>query len=107
MATSRIVNASVNWTDGERFIGMASRGHALGIDAARERNTGAGPMELALVGLCPCTATDVVSILRKKREPFAAVEVHAEAEKANEPPRVYTQIKLVYTVSGQVTRKAG
>ena len=58
------------------------------------------------MGLCGCTATDVVSILRKKREPFTAVSVHAEAEKANEPPRVYTQIKLVYTVSGKVSRKA-
>ena len=106
MTTPKIVNASVNWTDGERFIGMASSGHALVIDADRERNTGAGPMELVLVGLCACTATDVVSILRKKREPFAAVEVHAEAERATEPPTVYKTIKLVYRVRGKVARKA-
>ena len=101
-----MVQASVNWTDGERFVGMASSGHALVIDADRERNTGSGPMELVLVGLCACTATDVVSILRKKREPFAAVEVHAEAERATEPPTVYKTIKLVYRVRGKVTRKA-
>jgi len=101
-----MVQASVNWTDGERFVGMASSGHALVIDADRKRNTGTGPMELVLVGLCACTATDVVSILRKKREPFAAVEVHAEAERATEPPTVYKTIKLVYRVRGKVTRKA-
>ena len=106
MAISKIVNASVNWSDGERFIGMASSGHALVIDADRERNTGAGPMELVLVGLCACTATDVVSILRKKRESFTAVEVRAEAERAKEPPTVYTTIKLVYRVRGKVARKA-
>src|SRR6266404_8373987 len=106
MAISKIVNASVNWSDGQRFIGMASSGHALVIDADRERNTGAGPMELVLVGLCACTATDVVSILRKKRESFTAVEVRAEAERAKEPPTVYTTIKLVYRVRGKVARKA-
>jgi putative redox protein len=63
-------------------------------------------MELVLIGLCACTATDVVSILRKKREPFTGVNVRAEAERAKEPPTVYTSIKLIYTVSGHVSRKA-
>jgi putative redox protein len=48
----------------------------------------------------------VVSILQKKREPFTSVEVTAEAEKSAQPPRVYTDIKLLYRVRGQVSRKA-
>ncbi len=100
------VTASARWTDGERFTGMASSGHALVIDADRQRNTASGPMELVLIGLCACTATDVVSILRKKREPFTGVEVHAEAERASEPPTVYTTIKLIYKISGKVSQKA-
>ena len=63
-------------------------------------------MELVLIGLCTCTATDVVSILRKKREPFARVEVRAEAERAKQPPTVYESIHLIYRVEGEVTRKA-
>jgi putative redox protein len=101
-----MVNASVQWTDGERFVGIASSGHALAIDADRQRNTGTGPMELVLIGLCACTATDVVAILRKKREPFTGVEVHAQAERAKEPPTVYESIQLTYRVSGKVTPKA-
>jgi len=101
-----MVEAGVNWTDGERFVGVASSGHALVVDADRKRNTGAGPMELVLVGLCACTATDVVSILRKKREPFTSVEVRAQAERAKEPPTVYETIHLIYRVGGQVSRKA-
>ncbi|HLY93118.1 MAG TPA: OsmC family protein [Candidatus Angelobacter sp.] len=101
-----MVEAQVTWTDGERFVGNASSGHALVIDSDRQRNTAAGPMELVLIGLCACTATDVVSILRKKREPFTGVHVRAEAERATEPPTVYKSIKLIYTVSGQVSRKA-
>ncbi|MCI0356154.1 MAG: OsmC family protein [Acidobacteria bacterium] len=101
-----MVEASVNWTDGERFVGMASSGHALVVDSDRQRNTGTGPMELVLIGLCACTASDVVSILRKKREPFASIEVRAQAERAKEPPTVYETIHLVYRVGGKVSRKA-
>ena len=100
-----MVEAKVNWIDGERFIAQASSGHAFVVDSDRQRNTAPGPMELVLVGLCGCTATDVVVILRKKREPVEGVEVRAEAERATEPPTVYTSIKLIYTVTGAVSRK--
>ena len=100
------VEAQATWTDGERFVANASSGHAIVIDSDRQRNTAAGPMEMVLMGLCACTATDVVSILRKKREPFVGVHVKAEAVRAEEPPTVYTAIKLIYTVSGQVSRKS-
>src|SRR5260370_5646675 len=101
-----MVEAKLNWTDGERFVASASSGHAVVIDSDRERNTAPGPMELVLLGLCSCTATDVVSILRKKREPFTGLEVRAEAERAQQPPTVYTAIKLIYTVAGPGSRKA-
>lgn len=100
------VTASAHWTDGERFTAIASSGHAIVVDADRQSDTAPSPVELVLIGLCACTATDVVSILRKKREPFTGVEVHAEAERASEPPTVFTKIKLVYRISGGVSRKA-
>ncbi len=100
-----MVEASAVWTDRERFIAKASSGHAIVVDAGQEK-IGNGPMELVLMGLCSCTAVDVVNILTKKREPFRAVEVHAEAERADTPPKVYTRIKLVYRVRGKVSRKA-
>src|SRR5437899_6855435 len=83
---AQMVEAKLQWIDGERFVAKASSGHAVVIDSDRDRNTAAGPMELVLLGLCGCTATDVVNILRKKREPFTAVEVRAEAERAHEAP---------------------
>lgn len=63
-------------------------------------------MELVLVALCSCTAYDVVSILRKKREPFSGVEVSAKGDRPAEQPAVYTDIKLIYRVKGKVSRKA-
>jgi len=100
-----MVEATARWTDQERFLGIASSGHAIVIDAAKDK-TANSPMELVLIGLCGCTAYDVVSILRKKREPFTNVEVHAEAQRAPDPPSVYTEIKLIYRVAGTVSRKA-
>lgn len=99
------MNASVQWTDRDRFVAQASSGHALVVDAG-EVKTAASPMELVLVGLCGCTATDVVTILRKKREPLTSLEVRAEAERAADPPKVFTRIRLVYRIGGRVSRKA-
>ena len=100
-----MITASARWTDGERFLAGASSGHAIVVDAAQDKSANS-PMELVLIGLCGCTASDVVSILRKKRQAFTGVEVRAEAERAPEPPSVYTEIKLVYRVTGPVDRKA-
>ncbi len=100
-----MVTASARWSDGERFVGMAGSGHAIVVDAAKEK-TAPSPMELVLIGLCGCTASDVASILRKKREPFTSLEVSAEAERAPQPPAVYTSIRLRYRVGGKVSRKA-
>jgi putative redox protein len=101
-----MVEASATWTNGEQFVTIGTSGHALVVDSDRQRNTAPGPMELVLIGLCACTATDVVSILTKKREAFTGLKVRAEAERAKEPPTVYTDIKLIYSVTGKVSKKA-
>jgi len=100
-----MISAKVLWTDSERYVGEASSRHAIVMDTAAEK-TANTPMELVLIALCGCTASDVIGILRKKREPFTHLEVHAEAERASGYPSVYTEIKLVYRVSGGVSPKA-
>jgi putative redox protein len=100
-----MTESKVIWTDNERFVGQASSGHAVVVDAATNK-TANSPMELVLIGLCGCTAYDVVNILRKKREPFTSLEVSAKAERAASPPSVYTEIRLVYRVGGKVAHKA-
>ena len=100
-----MITAKVLWTDHERYIGEASSHHAIVMDTASEK-TASTPMELVLIALCGCTASDVVGILRKKREPFTALEVRAEGERASGYPAVYREIKLVYRVTGKVSAKA-
>jgi putative redox protein len=99
-----MTEAKAIWIDEHRFASEASSGHAIVVDG--DKKSAPSPMELILIGLCGCTGYDVASILTKKREPFTGLEVRAEAERAPDPPTVYTQIKLTYRVTGQVSRKA-
>jgi putative redox protein len=100
-----MIEAEVIWTDHERYIGSATSRHSLVMDTAAEK-TASSPMELVLVALCGCTASDVVGILRKKREPFTGLEVRAKGERADGYPAVYTSIRLTYIVRGEVSKKA-
>jgi putative redox protein len=100
-----VITAKAIWTDNERYVAEATSRHAIVMDTAPEK-TANSPMELVLIALCGCTGSDVVGILRKKREPFTHLEVHAEGERATGYPAVYKEIKLTYRVTGKVSRKS-
>jgi putative redox protein len=100
-----MIEATVNWTDKDRFVAVASSRHSMVMDAGAEK-TANSPMELVLIALCGCTASDVVGILRKIREKFTALEVRAAGERADGYPAVYTAIHLTYVVRGTVSEKA-
>jgi putative redox protein len=99
-----MTNARATWVEKQRFNGISDSGQTIVVDG--DKAAGNSPMELVLIGLCGCTGYDVVSILKKKREPLTSLEVRAEAERAAEPPSVYTKIKLIYRIGGKVSRKA-
>ena len=99
-----MTEARVTWIAEQQYEGVASSQHKIVVDG--DKRTGNSPMELVLIGLCGCTGYDVASILRKKREPFTSLEVRAEAERAPNPPTVYTRIRLVYRIGGKVSQKA-
>ena len=70
------------------------------IDSDRASNKAPGPMELLLLALGACTATDVVSILKKKRQKLESLEVLCSGERAAEPPKVWTKLEVVYRLRG-------
>jgi putative redox protein len=100
-----MIQAKATWAHGDQYIGTAGSGHAIVVDVSKEKSA-SSPIELVLIGLCGCTGSDVVSILRKKREPFTSLEVRAEGDRAPDPPTVFTDIRLIYRVGGKVTHKA-
>ena len=94
----------VKWVENVSFVVETGSGHALVVDGAPEsggRNTGARPMELFLSGAAACTAYDVVTILKKGRQPIADCVVDAHAERAESPPRVFTRVHFKYMVAGR------
>ncbi|MHB8399364.1 MAG: OsmC family protein [Candidatus Limnocylindrales bacterium] len=86
--------------DGLRFQAVAGSGHTLVID---DSTGGAGfrPAELVPVALAGCTAMDVISILRKKRQSVTAYEVRTEGtQRDGRQPAIYTRIDVLHVVDG-------
>jgi putative redox protein len=98
--------AHSEWKHDSVFEGIAENGNTILFDADSAHTHGPSPMEAVLMALCACTSVDVVSILKKKRQPLTGLHVSAEAAQAEKPPRVFTKIKLTYAVSGKLSRKA-
>ena len=70
------------------------------------KNRGARPLQLLLMGLGGCTSMDVISILKKMREPLEDFHVDVTAEQATDHPHVYTSIHIEYVVVGDVKEKS-
>jgi putative redox protein len=103
------MKAKITWLNGRAFVGESGSGHAIVMDGAPEnggRNLGVRPMEMMLLGLGGCTAFDVVMILEKSREKVTGCEVSLEAERADEDPKVFTKVKMVYRLKGENLKPA-
>lgn len=98
------MKARIQWAGEAMFLGESGSGHVVVMDGAPEsggRNLGARPMEMVLIGLGGCSNFDVVSILKKARQPIESCEAFLEAERANEDPKVFTKIHLHFVVKGR------
>lgn len=98
------MKARIKWVEHASFLAESGSGHALLLDGAPEhggRNLGIRPMEAVLIGLGGCTAFDVVAILRKSRQAVTDCVVELSADRAEEAPRVFTRIHMIYRVRGR------
>ncbi|HZV87975.1 MAG TPA: OsmC family protein [Candidatus Binatus sp.] len=98
--------ASIRWIGEEKFVATSPSGHAITIDSDRTSNKAPGPMELVLMALGACTGTDVVSILKKKRQKLESLEVICSGERASEPPTVWTKLEILYRLRGVLDEAA-
>jgi putative redox protein len=83
------------------FIGISPSGHSQVLETNHERDSAATPMELLLLALGGCTAVDVVSILKKKREQVTGYRVEVSGTRREEHPRAYTRMKVRHVVTGR------
>jgi putative redox protein len=93
---------SVKWIGDQKFVATSPSGHAMTVDSDRESNKAPGPMELVLLALGACTATDIVIILEKKRQKLESLEVICSGERAAEPPTVWIKLEILYRLHGQL-----
>jgi putative redox protein len=94
--------ASVKWIGEEKFVAASPSGHAIVVDSDRQTNSAPGPMELVLMALGACTATDIVIVMKKKRQKLEMLEVICSGERATEPPTVWTKLEILYRLRGEL-----
>ena len=98
------MNISVNWIDGMLMVGKSHSGHSITMDGPPEiggNNLGVRPMEMLLLGVAGCTMIDVVTTLKKMRQDLTNCETKLSAERADEHPKVFTDIHIQFIVKGQ------
>jgi putative redox protein len=82
-----------------RFVGRVGSGHTIVLDNGAG-DTGARPSELIPLALAGCTAMDVISILRKKRQDVTRYEVLADGTQMDEHPNAFTRVDVTHVVEG-------
>jgi putative redox protein len=103
------MKARLKWLGEVSFEAESGSGHSMVLDGAPEhggRNAGVRPMEAVLIGVGACSAFDVVSILKKARQAVSDCVVELEADRAEGPPKVFTQVRMRFVVTGKDLRPA-
>lgn len=94
--------ASIKWIGEQKFVGTSPSGHAVAFDSDRDSNKAPGAMEMVLLALGACTATDMVLILEKKRQKLQSLEVLCSGERAPEPPTVWIRLEVLFRLRGSL-----
>lgn len=90
---------------GRQFVARSGSGHAVVMDDA-EGASAPRPIEFALLALGGCTAFDVISILRKKRQHVTGYEIELRAEQNPEPPHYFTRVEIRHKLRGRIDPEA-
>jgi putative redox protein len=99
--------ATVKWTGDEVFIGTPPSGHAVVLDTKGDSKTAPSPVEMLLLAVAACSASDVISILLKKRQDVTAYDVEISGDRAEEHPRKFVKMHVHHIVHGRsVSAKA-
>lgn len=102
------MDCTVKWIDGMTFLAETGSGHVVTMDGAPDaggRNLAPRPMEMLLAGAGGCSAFDVVLILKRGRHDVRDCQVKLEADRADTDPKVFTRIRMIFTVTGRQLKR--
>ncbi|WP_339770935.1 OsmC family protein [uncultured Paraglaciecola sp.] len=92
------MKATVSWQSDMKFTGETDTGKRIEMDGNGSQAT---PMEAVLLAVGACSSIDVVEILKKSRQAITGCKCQLDAQRADEAPRVFTQIHAHYVLSGE------
>ena len=98
------MQVKINQVEGLTFVGKADSNHWVTIDGPKSffgSEAACRPMELLLISLGACTASDVASILKKKRVDLNKFEINITGERAQDHPKVFTTINIEFEFTGK------
>jgi putative redox protein len=95
------VKAVVRFVSDDLFLGVTPSGHALALDTDSQRSIAASPVELLLIALGSCTATDVAGILKKKRQHVTSYIIEVSGTRRDDYPRKYTSMNVHHILTGR------
>jgi putative redox protein len=90
---------AAQWNGEMSFTGTNSKGGSIQMGSL-EGKPRVSPMEMLLLGAAGCTGVDVVHILRKMRQSLTDLQVKVRAKRADDHPKVYTEIEILYLLWG-------
>lgn len=93
------MQGKVEWTGGKNMVGTNANGQSIEMNW----DDGPSPMQLTLQMVGACSLVDVVIGLKERK--FSKVWVDMESTRAEESPRYFTSMHMVYHVVGDVPLK--
>ncbi|MBF0321021.1 MAG: OsmC family protein [Nitrospirae bacterium] len=98
------MKAKLTYVNGMKFVAEADSGHAIVIDGDHENggdDSGMRPSELLLIATGGCSAMDVISILKKKKQEVTGFEINVSGDKAATHPKRFQKLFVEYVVKGK------
>jgi len=83
----------------DQFVATNEEGHSIKLSGD---GSAVGPMQSVLMAIAGCSTIDIVMILKKMRQPLESIEVDVTAERREEIPRTFTEVKLHYILKGDL-----
>lgn len=95
------MKSSVKLVENNKFVGTNSLGMQTYYDSnnGEFEQTAATPMEIVLQAMGACSAIDIVSIIKKKRKIVTDLEVKLEADRKDDYPKIFTNIRVKYILT--------
>ena len=97
------MEAKVTWKGRMSFDAVADSGHVVPLGTKAEYggdDDGASPMELVLMALAGCTASDIISIMGKKQQHVTSLEINVHGDRVDCHPRIYEKLYVEYVIGG-------